>query len=46
MATIADHVIPLTQGGRDDESNLQGICVDCHRSKTAEESKRGINRGW
>ena len=44
LATIADHAIPLAEGGRDDEGNLRGICPSCHREKTVEESKRGRNR--
>ena len=30
-----DHVIPLAMGGDDDLSNLQPLCRNCHRSKTA-----------
>lgn len=41
MATVADHVIPLAEGGRDDESNLQGLCGECHEVKTQAESQRG-----
>ena len=41
VATIADHVVPLAQGGADDESNLQGICKACHRVKTQGEAARG-----
>jgi 5-methylcytosine-specific restriction protein A len=44
MATQVDHITPQAEGGKDDEANLQGICNDCHALKTAEESKRGIER--
>lgn len=33
-----DHVINVAQGGTDDDSNLQAICIPCHKSKTAIES--------
>ena len=46
VATIRDHVVPLAEGGPDTEENTQAICVECHEVKTAEESKRGVSRGW
>ena len=33
-ATEIDHVVALTNGGTNDESNLQCLCSDCHESKT------------
>jgi 5-methylcytosine-specific restriction protein A len=39
-ATELDHVIPLRDGGRDDETNLQGLCHQCHTDKSLRE--RGI----
>ena len=38
LATILDHVVPLIDGGRDDESNYQSLCVDHHDAKTAAEA--------
>lgn len=32
--TELDHVVPLHKGGRDDDSNLQGLCTPCHAAKT------------
>lgn len=32
-----DHIIPLHKGGADRESNLQGLCRDCHDAKTVTE---------
>lgn len=29
-----DHVVPLADGGADDESNMQPICPGCHADKT------------
>lgn len=34
-----DHVIPLHLGGVDDESNLQGLCLDCHEAKSTREAR-------
>ena len=34
LATELDHVTPLHKGGRDDDSNRQGLCYDCHQDKT------------
>lgn len=44
LATIRDHIIPLTEGGRDDTSNEQAICQACHDAKTLDESQRGNTR--
>ena len=44
LATIRDHRIPLSEGGRDDETNEQPICQDCHQQKTQMESARGSHR--
>jgi 5-methylcytosine-specific restriction protein A len=30
-----DHIIPLIIGGPNKESNLQLVCVPCHKAKTA-----------
>lgn len=40
-ATVRDHVIPLAEGGPDDESNEQGLCEACHAVKSAAEARRG-----
>lgn len=37
--TRADHIVPLSQGGRSVRSNYQGLCRDCHDAKTADESR-------
>ena len=39
-ANRVDHVVPLWEGGADDESNYQSLCIQCHDVKTAEEAKR------
>lgn len=34
-----DHIIAISKGGPHwDESNLQPLCTECHREKTAQES--------
>ncbi len=34
-ATVADHIVPLSQGGTNDWDNLQPLCKRCHDRKTA-----------
>lgn len=34
-----DHIIRLADGGADDESNLQGLCWECHQKKTKLENR-------
>ena len=43
-ATQRDHIIPLAEGGVDDESNEQGLCDACHESKSLAEAQRGRRR--
>lgn len=45
-ATIRDHVIPLAEGGTDDERNVQALCTPCSDAKTAGEAARGVRRSW
>lgn len=42
LATIRDHVIPLAEGGEDDQDNTQGLCVACHDVKSQVEAARGV----
>ena len=41
-ATELDHITALTNGGKDDPSNYQGLCADHHKDKTA--SDKGYQR--
>jgi len=33
-----DHKVPLWAGGEDADHNLQVLCIECHRDKTATEA--------
>ena len=37
-STESDHVVPKHLGGPDDLTNYQGLCGQCHRSKSAGEA--------
>jgi hypothetical protein len=39
-----DHIVPLIDGGAHDESNMQTLCVDCHKAKTAREATERARR--
>ncbi|HAW2960852.1 TPA: HNH endonuclease [Escherichia coli] len=39
-ARTVDHIIPKAHGGTDDDSNLESLCLECHRAKTAREGIR------
>jgi hypothetical protein len=32
-----DHIVPLFKGGSNDDHNLQMLCVECHRKKSADD---------
>lgn len=36
-----DHIIPRSQGGGDELSNLRVVCHDCHKQKSHEEAEAG-----
>lgn len=40
-ATIRDHILPLGEGGTEDEANTQPVCQRCHNAKSYKESQRG-----
>jgi 5-methylcytosine-specific restriction enzyme A len=33
-STTVDHIIPLVQGGTDDDTNLRGLCAHCQAVKS------------
>jgi 5-methylcytosine-specific restriction protein A len=41
LATIRDHIVPLAEGGTDDDENIQPICADCDDVKSKAERLRG-----
>lgn len=32
-----DHIVPLFKGGSNEDDNLQMLCVECHRKKSADD---------
>lgn len=44
-ATQRDHIVPLAEGGTEDEDNIQSLCDACHLEKSKLESQRGRRRG-
>jgi 5-methylcytosine-specific restriction enzyme A len=41
-ATVLDHVVALINGGTDTEDNLQPLCDECHRLKTAADTGKTV----
>jgi len=46
-----DHKLALTNGGTNEDENLQVLCLDCHESKTAKDLGTSVKRrigldGW
>lgn len=37
IATQRDHIVALTNGGKDTEDNVQPLCDECHEAKTRED---------
>ena len=35
LAVHVDHIVPLSQGGNSDHTNLASRCISCHSKKTA-----------
>ncbi|RPD90504.1 HNH endonuclease [Neisseria weixii] len=35
-----DHIVALADGGNDELSNLQTLCIDCHAEKSAKENRQ------
>lgn len=40
LAAIRDHIIPLAEGGTEEPSNTQALCVTCHNAKSQAEAQR------
>lgn len=41
LATIRDHIVPLAEGGTDEDANIQPICAGCDEVKSKSERLRG-----
>jgi len=41
LASQRDHIVPLAEGGADDETNEQALCDDCHETKSRGEAVAG-----
>ena len=39
-----DHIVPLARKGTDNRDNLQGVCIECHKAKTAVENGYQIRK--
>lgn len=51
LATVPDHIVPLSQGGTDTDDNIRCLCDVHHRLRTAEQFghlvRKEIGRdGW
>lgn len=44
--TEVDHVVPLAEGGADEEENMRPVHTDCHAVKSKEERERGLRRSF
>ena len=38
-----DHILSKAKGGTDDPSNLELLCADCHKAKTAKDNGQNIS---
>jgi len=43
-STEADHILPKSKGGTDEDDNLQGLCKPCHSRKTINEDVPALRR--
>ena len=44
-ASEVDHIIEKTDGGTDDDSNLEAICNPCHTAKTQASAAQARAKG-
>jgi 5-methylcytosine-specific restriction protein A len=45
IAEEVDHIVPLSEGGVDDESNLQSLCAPPPRGRGCHARKSALERG-
>jgi len=39
-----DHIVPEAEGGKTVATNLETLCGVCHRRKSSQEARRGLER--
>ena len=46
IAALRDHIVPLAEGGADDDDNIQPLCRACHDEKSMAERlrARGVSK--
>jgi len=44
LATVVDHIVPLSRGGQDVDANTRNLCDRCHEAVTAEQFGRSVGR--
>ena len=40
-ATDVDHIVPLAEGGTNDDTNLRSLCKSCHSARTMRDQVNG-----
>ncbi len=43
LAQEVDHIVPLHTGGPDEDDNLQGLCIPCHKVKGKADGSHAFN---
>ncbi|RYG79405.1 MAG: HNH endonuclease [Alphaproteobacteria bacterium] len=51
VADVIDHIVPLAQGGTDDDANTRPLCHEHHKARTAEQFGHRVRQeigadGW
>lgn len=41
-----DHVVPLFKGGKEEDENRQGLCIQCHYEKSMEDTGKQPKLGF
>lgn len=44
LGTQVDHIVPLDEGGSDEDDNKRLLCDKCHAAKSSEEARRRARR--
>ena len=46
VASQVDHIIPVINGGTDDDGNLRAVCIDCSEAKASATDAEVLHRPW